>query len=50
MQQVSTIKQMIRIVITFNDTGEGKGDPVQAIKASTGSRGMAPRILNLGIR
>jgi len=52
MQGVSTLKQMMRIVTTFkcNGKGKGKGFPVQAIKAHIGSRGIAPRILNLGIR
>jgi hypothetical protein len=48
-QGVSTLKQMMRIVTTFNGNGKGKVIPVQAIKAHTGSRGIVPRILNLGI-
>jgi len=52
MQGVSTLKQMMRIVTTFNGNGKGKskGVSVQAIKAHIGSRDIAPRILNLGIR
>jgi hypothetical protein len=52
MQGVSTLKQMMRIVTAFNGNGKGKGKGVsfQAIKAHIGSRGIAPRILNLSIR
>jgi len=47
-----TLRQMMRIVTNFkgNGKGETKGVPVQAIKAHIGSRDIAPRILNLGIR
>jgi len=51
MQGVSTIKQMMSTVTTFNGNGKGKskGVPVQAIKAHNGGRDIAPRVLNLGI-
>jgi len=50
MLGVSTLKQMMRIVTTFNGKGKGKGVPAQAIKAHIGSRAISPRILNLVIR
>jgi hypothetical protein len=50
MQVVSTLKQIMRIVTSCSGNGKGKGVPVKAIKAHIGNRGIAPRILNLGIR